>query len=206
MKQKIKKVMQINNSITTFSDVFLGGAVMILCGALGLAFYATLQKVFKMLGRIYVGYIQKKYACKDLQWIARVSVRCEALNGVVRALGMLIIPFHSPLGIMIVGVGNILYGLDVAFSKVYNEQVVDLITENVSERLAFKGELSYCISVWDAIGMSVNFVIFGVGYVLNIDEISLLNFVCFAYGILKIIDIATSFVERKIVMNIINGL
>ena len=203
MKEKVKRVMQINNSITVFSDIFLGGAVMILCGAVGLAFYATLQKVFKMLGRVYTGYLQKKYADRDLVWLAKVSVRCEALNGLVRAFGMLVIPF-STVGILIVGVGHALYGLDRAFGKLYQERVVDLISKDVTERMQFFGELSYYTSIWDFIGMATNFAIFSAGYFLHANELVLLHGVCFAYGILKIIDVLTSFIERRVVLKLLS--
>lgn len=202
--EKMKRIIKLNAGVTEFSDNILGGSILLLCGLTNMAVYASAIKLFKVLGNIYKGHLQKLFIDKDLTYLSKWATISQIVNGLFRSGSMLMIPFNLTVGLSLFVFSGFVYGFERALCGLYETIVVDFVTESdVKKRSIFNAEMSIFCSYCRTAGLCLNLLIFLAADRFGIETIAVLYTIIFINGIVKALDVLVSVIERRILVKYI---
>lgn len=196
--KKIYKIILINIFISCLNGSILGSVIFMMIGYYSLPLLSSILCVSSSLCGLLRSKLQMKFANYTLVYLNDMYLKIQYYDTILTALSFVFLALYFKVGICLLMLSYILGSITNAYKICYNNQVDDMLcNKDTAQRTKLYAKFDLTANVSSILGTIINAGIFYISKKLNIENINTYQFICALYGVLYIIDLLCSHIEKK---------
>lgn len=196
--KKLYKIILINIFISCLNGAILGSVIFMMIGYYSLPLLSSVLCVSASLCGLLRSKLQMKFANYTLLYLNDMYLKMQYYDTMLTALSFIFLAFYFKFGIGLLLLSYIFGSVTNAYKICYNNHVDDMLcNRDTSQRTKLYAKFDLTANVSSILGTIINAIIFYISKELNIANISTYQFICALYGVLYVVDLLCSHIEKR---------